>query len=172
MGRCISVTPISQLGRQPLGYVCRLPFEKTLFVPGHYEIANGGIDTLPHLSIAYDLIAKHHNNSDVLFEGKNFTDRGKHLIKMLKDDVDVRVIFLDHPLDDCIASVRKRGHKIKNETIESLYKKCQDDFKTMYRHSMVCLYLTREQTLQQICKWLSLPLEGQSHAYIESAKRR
>ena len=101
----------------------------SLMVPGHYDIANGGVDTLPSLGVAYDLIETAIDaGHDVLYEGKNMSDGAKRVLALHRaGKADVHVVYLDTPLDECVARVRKRGHKIAKASIEKTMKKCQRD---------------------------------------------
>jgi len=106
--------------RKPIGYKLDIP--TSLYIPGHYEIANGGIDTLKSLDEAYDLIRHHHDAGfNVLYEGKNRTDGATRLMKF--DPCEVTIIIVDHPVHLCVESVRARGHAIKVETIEAIARK-------------------------------------------------
>lgn len=105
--------------RKPVGYVLRHVESDTnsLFVPGHYEIANGGIDNLRDLDEAYDLVEKYHQKGyHVLYEGRSLADGTTRLMGRFQQS-DVRVVTIDHPVDQCVASVRERGHKLRYETI-------------------------------------------------------
>lgn len=111
--------------RNPLGYLMTNG-ERQLFVPGHYEIANGGIDTLPDLDSAYDLIRQNaHARNDVLYEGKNMSDSSGRLIALSSTigRENVHVIVIDIDVEECIRAVRERGHRIKEETIRAIHRR-------------------------------------------------
>jgi hypothetical protein len=137
-----------------MGYICTHGTRK-LFIPGHYEIANGGIDTLPSLNYAHDLILQHHEfGADVLFEGKNLTDNLKRILLMKEAGIDIRVIFIDYSVDDCITAVKSRGHIIAERTIEQLDKKCKKEFALLRKTEVKCLKLTRNTIHNVIVHWL------------------
>lgn len=149
-------------GRQkPLCYHCfTSPFEQFgLMIPGHYEIKNGGIDTLPDLDGAYSLIEKearagHH----VLYEGKNMSDGPTRAIRLkLERKLDVRVILVSYPLEQCIAAVRQRGHSIKEQTIEKLYEKSFRDAKVLADCGVPVEILPRIEAHLKVREWLGLP---------------
>jgi predicted ABC-type ATPase len=141
---------------RPMGYICSKDL-KRLFVPGHYEIPNGGIDTLPSLDMAYDMVLKHHElGSDVLYEGKNFQDSPRRIIEMAKAGLDIRVILVDLPVEACIAAVRHRGHNIKEATIRSLHRKSYADLKTITAANVQGIILSRQDAFTWICNWLAL----------------
>jgi hypothetical protein len=148
--------PLIERKRKPMGYLCwHKDSIRRLFVPGHYEIQNGGVDTLPDLEYAYKLILEHHQlGADVLYEGKNLSDGMKNITLMQHVGLDVRVIFLDLPLAACIRAVRKRGHMIAEETITKLYLKNLRDLEISRRAIEHTYHLTREEAKAKIQEWL------------------
>lgn len=132
----------------------RNPQGRCLVVPGHYEIANGGIDTLHTLEDAYRIARWGAlQDHDVLMEGKNMSDGPKHVEALMAEGLDVRVVLLDVPLKRCIASVRERGHNIAEASITKTDAKVRRDFEkftcTKYKGS-------REACLAQVKEWLGL----------------
>jgi len=128
----------------------RNPKGRALVTPGHYEIANGGMDTLPTLDAGYGIALwaamQHH---DVLIEGKNMSDGLAHVDGLLSRGHDVRLVFIDEPLDVCIASVHMRGHDIAEESIFKTQKKVRrymDKFqgKTFTGNRAQCLATVQE----------------------------
>lgn len=142
--------------RKPAGQIFRRG-DRRLFVPGHYEIANGGIDTLPSLQYAYEMIYHHHEiGCDVLYEGKNMSDSTPPLIRLRDEyDWDARVVLLATGLEQCVEGVRKRGHKIAETSIAKTYRKCEKDFERFKAAGLICLKADREQAAQEILKWLT-----------------
>lgn len=108
--------------RRPLGYVCTSSSRRPLFIPGHYEIANGGIDTLGTLSQVMSLVWDAHDaGHDVVFEGKNMQDGTvTKMAARLFDREQIRFVTIAHPVELCILSVRARGHRIAEKTIRSV----------------------------------------------------
>ena len=146
--------------RRPVGYIM-LPkdFSETrLFVPGHYEIANGGIDTLPSLDYAYGLIRVHalELGSHVLYEGKNMSDGVNGLVALHEEGLEVAVAWLREPVDLCVRSVRERGHKIKEETIRKLHDKCERQINIFRGYGIEHFVGDRAETLEQVKRWLKL----------------
>jgi len=144
--------------KRPLGSICILG-SRRIFIPGHYEIANGGIDTLPNdFDWIYNLMIEHHDlGADVIYEGKNMTDSPRRLLNFHEQGIDVRVVLIDHPVEDCIKSVRGRGHKIIEKTIRSLYAKSIRDYEVFKRSGVTCAKLPRSKVLKQIQSWLNVP---------------
>lgn len=143
--------------RKPLSYVLgklrsedgAIVMREELFIPGHYEIANGGVDTLADLDSAYDLIREAYEQKyNVLYEGKNMSDSVNRLAEFPKTDV--AVIVVDHPVDECIASVRARGHSIKEETIRRLHTKVNNDALKFIELGFQVHRLNREQALAHV----------------------
>jgi hypothetical protein len=141
---------------KPLGYVLHPRSDSSpLFVPGHYEIANGGLDTLDSLDDAYDLILKHHLlGFHVLYEGKNMSDGATRLAKLYADEHPVAVALIDEPVKICVASVRKRGHKIKVETIEKLHKKSRRVADILQKTGLEVYRGNRAAVFKQVRRWL------------------
>jgi energy-coupling factor transporter ATP-binding protein EcfA2 len=160
-------TAIRYPGKQrPRGYVClrvfngeEVPTPSTpLFVPGHYEIDNGGVDTLPDLDTAYELIKTHalELGCDVLYEGKNMSDGAKRLLELRDAGLDVAVACIDIPVGNCVAAVRTRGHKIKVETIEKLHAKCQREMEKFKQEGIECFSGNRVTVLRTVRQWLKI----------------
>lgn len=108
--------------RKPVGYL--FP-EKDLFVPGHYEIQNGGLDTIGDLNSAYRLIHKYVVlNRNVLFEGMNNRADEPHLSK-LRDYASLSVVFLDRTAEECEEGFRTKGQKRNIEYVQATWRKAQ-----------------------------------------------
>ena len=136
--------------RKPIGYRLTALDKPELFIPGHYEIANGGIDTLRDLDVAYEMIwhsavMKRH----VVYEGKNMTDGTARFMRFPRELA--VVIVINHPVEDCIASVRARGHRIKEKTIEYIARKVMIDAEKFQENGFTVHYLSRELALAK-CK--------------------
>lgn len=116
--------------RKPLGYLYRDAVTSGLFIPGHYEIANGGVDTVESLESAYDLIRLYSGRGfNVIYEGKNMSD-GPKWVRLI-DPSEITLVHVELPVEDCIAAVRARGHSIKEETIRRLFDKTIKDMATL-----------------------------------------
>jgi tRNA uridine 5-carbamoylmethylation protein Kti12 len=141
--------------KKPAGYICERGLSR-LFIPGHYEIANGGIDTLD-LDQAYKLILSMHEfGCDVLYEGQNMGDSARRVLEMHQAKIDIRVIFIDYPRDKCIDAVRDRGHTIKKETIINIYNKCLKQQAQLENIGIHCVKRKRAEAQKLIQKWLGL----------------
>ena len=145
--------------RRPLGYYCYTNREipRQLYIPGHYEIANGGIDTLGSLEDAYSLIAEANAAGyHVLFEGKNMQDGSSiDIATTLFTKEEITFVHVNHPVDDCIASVRQRGHSIKEETIRSIAARVEKNNEVLRREHYACHSLSREDALAKVKELLS-----------------
>src|SRR6266576_2151350 len=119
-----------KLGRVKPYYVVhgRNPRGRCLVVPGHYEIANGGVDTLKTLDDAYSIAQwAARQEFDVLMEGKNMSDGVGHVNGLMCEKFDVRVVHIDEPIEQCVQSVRARGHSISEHSIQRTDAKVKRD---------------------------------------------
>lgn len=152
--RCSLRVPVSiQDGRRTIGYVC----DHRFFVAGHYDIANGGVDTLSSLDYAYHLV-RHYSSEGfhAIFEGKNMSDGHHRVTALHHEGRDVRVVFLDTSLDECVRSVRSRGHRISERTIERLYVKSMRERVALERVSgLTVLHENRERVLEIVGEWVT-----------------
>lgn len=125
-----------------------------LVVPGHYEIANGGIDTLRTMDDAYR-IARWANGQafDVLMEGKNMSDGVYNLNELITDGLDCRVVHIDIPIEEAIISVRERGHSISEDSIRKTDAKVRRD---MEKFTCKTFSGDRDQCLSRVLEWLGL----------------
>lgn len=155
--------------RAPLGTVWWKPGDErssgvsgSLYVPGHYEIANGGVDTLPDLTTAYRAIADYAESKvDVLYEGKNLSDGPARLVALHNDvrehGVQCCAVLVQPPLEQCVASVRARGHSIKEDTIERLYRKSITDCMALERYGVdVHRFTDRAAALRKVLELLEI----------------
>lgn len=136
---------------RPRGYVLLPRSGRRLFVPGHYEIANGGVDTLSSLDSAYDLIRKHAElKMDVLYEGKNMSDGPARLVRLHDIGLPVAAVLIDLDVDDCVAAVRARGHKIARTTIQRLHGKSISDAGKLAAAGVPVFIGSREGCLEHV----------------------
>lgn len=135
--------------RKPVGYQLSHGNVR-LFVPGHYEIANGGIDTLSNIDEAYEMIINADKTGwNVIYEGKNLSD-GVSRFQSLPTN-DKLVIVLTHPVELCIHSVRERGHRIREETIRNIYEKTIRDVREFEKLGISVFNASREEALD-LCR--------------------
>jgi hypothetical protein len=135
------------------------PTGALLVVPGHYRIANGGVDTLDSIDDAYNTVrmAAMTPGMDVMYEGKNMSDGTTHFMSLIKDGFDARVVHLTTPIDECVASVRARGHKIARTSIEKTHRKVEGNVQTFRTMRVPNVFAgDREQCFQTIKWWLQL----------------
>lgn len=145
--------------RRSVGTVWRKPgVDRRLFVPGHYDVANGGIDTLSTLDYAYGLIRENALlGRDVLYEGKNMSDNAQRLINLHRQGHQCYAVLLNVPLEECIRSVRARGHAIAEKTIERLWYKSQKDLVKLVGTGVVThSYVSRDHALEHVCHLLGV----------------
>jgi hypothetical protein len=109
MRRCAAVAPeyVAER-RRPIGYRCSAPAGRTLYVPGHYDTACGGCDTIKTPDEVYQLVEREAaSGSDVLFEGIIVQDEWRRCAA-LAERFPVAVIALEVPIEVCLASIQAR----------------------------------------------------------------
>ena len=132
----------------------RTPSGQVLVTPGHYLIGNGGMDTLKTLDDAYRIARWADGCShDVLMEGKNMSDGVGRVETLHAEKRDVRVVHLDVPVEECIASVRERGHRISEESIRRTDAKVRRD---MEKFQCRIFSGDRAACLAMVVEWLGL----------------
>jgi len=96
--------------KQPTGYVLnRAEGGRQLFVPGHYEVACGGCDTLGGYEESYSMIREADaQGMDVLYEGLLISGEAQRPIDLKGEGRDIRVVVLTTPIEECIASINAR----------------------------------------------------------------
>lgn len=95
--------------RQPLGYIVSGGGPQ-IAVPGHYETACGGCDTLPSYDRIFELIRQSRAMGwNVLFEGLLVSEEVKRTFQLHQDyPGELVVIFLNTPVEVCLESIRAR----------------------------------------------------------------
>lgn len=139
-----------QLGRKrPAGYT-----DDGLMIPGHYEIAIGGIDTFRTLDDAYDVVNGMFLDRHVLCEGKAQNDDVEHVMRAGRLRALVVLNLVTDP-DTCIASVRARGHNISEAIIRRTHKKCGRDAARFRAAGMDVRNVSRDEALSIVRGLLS-----------------
>jgi hypothetical protein len=154
-------TPIFIDGRRKAYYTVHSREPRTgraLVVPGHYDIPNGGIDTLHSLDEAYDTARRADaDGHDVLMEGKNMSDGVPHALTLWREGRDVRVVHICEPVSRCITAVRKRGSAMSFHTVERTHDKCLRDVSNFRAMGMPHVRQEKRETCFDIVKyWLVL----------------
>ena len=134
------------------------PDNKTLAVIGHYEIHNGGVDTLKTIDEAYTLARKlDHDGCDVLMEGKCMSDGQKWALETWRDGFDFRVAHLNTPVRLCVSGVRERGHSIAEHSIQRTYDKVARDVAEFQEAGMPHVASgSRADIYAKVREWLGL----------------
>jgi hypothetical protein len=109
--------------KQPQSYLCTgacevrsSPNRKPLFVPGHYEIATGGCDTLKTPGLVYDLVNEAAARGyDVIFEGIMVGDDVTRCVATSKAFPPLLVIVLNTPIEECLRGIQSRRDAKGNE---------------------------------------------------------
>jgi ABC-type dipeptide/oligopeptide/nickel transport system ATPase component len=139
------------------------PTGAILVVLGHYQIANGGIDTIGDLNDVYNTIRTVASTSittgamDVLYEGMNMGDGTTNFMQLVREGHDARIVHLTTPLEQCVEGVRARGHKIAAASIEKTMRKVDSNVKTFRALRVPNVFAgDREACFNAIKWWLKL----------------
>lgn len=133
MAMCTDITPVKVEGRkQPLGYVMAYTAadgQRSLFIPGHYESACGGCDTVSKFMpgvlktapvvasgkepnsyhLTFGLVREYFAAGyNVLFEGLLISGDVAHTTALFNEKLPVTVVAFDLPVELCISSVVAR----------------------------------------------------------------
>lgn len=102
--------------KQPIGYTLHKQGAKPLYVPGHYETACGGCDTIKTLDQIFDSVKQAHaDKMNVIFEGMLLCSDVKRATELSKETGEMVVISLTTPVDQCCDNIRKRRAAKGNE---------------------------------------------------------
>ena len=96
--------------KRPEGYQLNDPSAQrpTLYVPGHYEIACGGCDTLKTVDQVYELVnSANDRGDDVVYEGIMVADDVTRAVALSKKAT-LHVILLTTPIVECLAAIQSR----------------------------------------------------------------
>lgn len=109
--------PVRIEGRkQPLGYWLERKARHPIAVPGHYETACGGCDTLPTQAMVFDLIRRsmietktQSAAAHVVFEGLLASEEVRRTVALHEDHPgQLRVLQLDTNVEECIRAIKQR----------------------------------------------------------------
>jgi hypothetical protein len=110
----VPAQPLTRDGRRrPYGYLVPRPSGLPVFIPGHYETACGGCDTLKTVDEVYALVrAAWQVQQDVLYEGIMVQDDVRRAVGLDRElrgrGGQLHVILLTTPIEECLAAVRSR----------------------------------------------------------------
>ena len=120
--------------RQPISTLYFNPVDLvgSLFIPGHYETACGGCDTIKTPDKVYELIrAAIVSNWNIIYEGIIIQDDTRRLIE-LNAQYPVNIIELSTPIEDCLAGVQARRNA-RGDTRSLATKNTVDRFVRVHR---------------------------------------
>jgi thymidylate kinase len=151
--------------KQPIAYSLQSPeTERDLFVPGHYETACGGCDTINGLDKIYDLVTENAVLGNVLFEGLIVCSDFRRMVELREEfgAQNVLVIGLDTPVDVCLASVQERRAARGNDkplnpkNTESKFKTNRRVLERFEEAGVPVVWLSREEAFERIKKEFGL----------------
>lgn len=134
--------------RQPSGYWLGSELDPMVsYVPGHYETACGGCDTLPSYDTIFDMVrATSMIGQHVVFEGLLVSEETKRTLDLHQTVGPVLVIHLNTELDTCLDSIRQRRLARGDE-----------------RELNPANTINRVRTINRCCEWLEdhgVPVES------------
>lgn len=96
--------------KQPIGYTLHHHYSgKSLYVPGHYETACGGCDTIKTLDQIFGAVREADSGKiNVLFEGMLLCSDTKRIIELAREVPETIIISLTTPIEQCCNNIRKR----------------------------------------------------------------
>lgn len=178
--RIMEAYPDKKPGREWLGETRKQPFHYTLliqgqpllYVPGHYETACGGCDTIKTVNQVYDMVRAHAIYSpqmDVLYEGIMVQDDVRRAVELNKEleqarvdglkDAKLVVIGLTTPVEECLAAIRARRETRGDErplnpknTVDR-HKRLQGTYHRLRANGIAVEMLGREEAYQR-CRTL------------------
>lgn len=130
---------------------------RELVVPGHYDIANGGVDTLDSLDEAYDIARRADSEGrDVLMEGKCMSDGVHHALEMQREKRDIRIVHINISIEKCVRSVRRRGHSIAEHSIARTHDKVLRNVADFRAFGFRVFQGERDDCQRVVANWLGL----------------
>jgi thymidylate kinase len=115
MAQCPHQAILGVLGlRLPEAYELKLPRCEPVYIIGPYLTPCGGCDRILPFALIPTLIEKYAQQGHVLFEGMLIATCYGVIGQLLMETPDSTVLFLDTPLDVCIARVKARRRAAGN----------------------------------------------------------
>lgn len=154
MDEHFSMTPIYVEGRKrPLKYHGSHRFwvgPPSLVVPGSYENATGGCDTISEIAVIFDVVKEAaRTGCNVLFEGILAQHSAGRVVELRDLGHELVVVVLDTSLEECIASVRQRRAErgderpFSTDNVEKEWKGVQSAARTLKGRGVDVRHLNR-----------------------------
>lgn len=145
--------------KKPWSVVHTMKGRPPLYVPGHYEIECGGLDTVKEtaLSAAYeDMKDAVIGGAHVLCEGATTWDSANNLLDLSKY-VDTRIAFLTTTVEECERGLRAKKPDITPHRLFELMRRgrVMRDFDWLVSHGVEAYCLDREKLFDLVMEWLS-----------------
>ncbi len=138
--------------RHPTGYKL-LGLGSPLFVPGCYDKDGGGTGALLNADEIYGMIWDAYDAGfSVLYEGNGVYDGVSRLTNMFSPDY-AEIVIVDHPISECLLTMRDLGKKIRVETVQKFARKIAQDEAKFIEMSYKVSRLNRTSALEK-CKSL------------------
>lgn len=132
-------------------------YDNGVTLMGHYEIANGGMDTMRcTIEEAWDLVEEFAaGGRHVLCEGKNQSRDWPHVLRAA-GKYPLTVLHLTTPPRECVSGVRIRGHSLSQDSIMRTWKKCERDVARLEKLGVKVIRCDREQAVEETRRLLCL----------------
>jgi hypothetical protein len=131
---------------------------QNVFVPGHYRIANGGLDTVPsgdRLGLMRELMEHHVDTGwHVLYEVSSQKEGSEWMLEQHEAGHKCRPILLTTSDDERVASVRKRGHNIREDLIRASGRKAEKLTRELCEGGVPIAVLDRDAALACVLEHL------------------
>lgn len=152
--------------KRPICYIMKKPKngrnpDNSLMIPGHYETACGGVDTLamfkPLLDFVYGMIRSSHSETrSVMYEGMLIESDVRRCRELHEDGLPIRVLSLDTSLSECMDSILIRRRRkdpdagpcdIKN--IELRWRQCRRRVERLRETGVDARMISRKAALDE-----------------------
>lgn len=159
--------------KQPIGYILAGALEAgvpgvelpQLYVPGHYETACGGCDTITSMDDIYDHVTRAAaSGMDVFFEGLLLSSEHNRTLALAErfGRENLLVVGIDIPLQECLDSVNgrrraKRGPDapgVNPKNTESKWKATRSVIEKLQRSDVRCEWQDRDGALRRVLEEL------------------
>lgn len=140
------LVPISVSGRKyPIGYE-----SDKLFVVGHYEIKNGGADTVRPLSLLQKTIDKHAKaGRKVVVDGIGQAGIDKYMVPLMRKHGGL-VLYIETDVKDCERGIKDRGHKLSRDGVRRGWTRAANMAKRMEEQGIKVTRCTRANVSRKL----------------------
>jgi hypothetical protein len=128
------------------------------FVPGHYNIVNGGLDTVPSGARLAEMRERMRRHAEagwhVLYEVSSQKEGSAWMLEMLRAGHACRHVLLSTSDDDRVLGVRGRGHGIREDLIRASGRRAERLTMELCIGGVPILVLSREAAFRRVLEHL------------------